>query len=457
MFIATLIKFLCRKRYLSFHKGLSSPQKTQSDLKGYLFREHLKSGYGQYLKAKTWKELPIHTYQDIFPWLEALTLSPIEQFVQTSGSSCKVKNIPYTKELRTSYLNLFKIWAYDLSENVLKAKAGKIFITLSPPSQSDIKDDTQFLSPFLRWALKPYILFPPTDPEHYQERVAEMLLSEKNLSILSIWNPTYLLHIMDLIEKARGPIDWKTTWPNLQLISCWTDGWAALPARSLGSKLPHATLQGKGLLATEAPLTLPLHNAPAPVPLIDEVFFEFEDSAGHIFDLGNVQMGETYELIISQKGGLLRYRLGDKVRISGKFLQTPCFSFVGRAGKVCDMVGEKLDALMVEQIMKELNLSHESLLLPIYHIDQPCYYLLLTQQIDADLVSRFEIALQKIHHYKAARTIGQLTQISTLPINDLSMKLHSFYRSKGMAWGEIKDTFFFSDPQLAREFLTYLG
>lgn len=468
MIAAKMIELLCRRRSRSFIHSLSHFEETQLSLKQQLFHSLMKGKYGQHLKAKVWDEIPIVNYQEIEKWIETSSLShsSVKHYVETSGSSCRSKKIPYTAELKQSFLSLFKIWAYDLLKNVLKPDPGKIFMSLSSPTQSGLKDDTQYLNQLLKVVLKPYLILPPIDhSECYHEIVARALFSEKNLGIISIWNPTYLLQIMEYIETHRerfnnfigdGAIDWKHLWPKLQLISCWTDGWAAAQSEILKKQFPHAILQGKGLLATEAPMTVPLQNSPAPVPLIDEVYFEFEDSSGNIKTLGQVHLGETYELIISQKEGLIRYRIGDKVKVSGCFLTTPCLTFVGRAGRVCDMVGEKLDSLVVEDILNEIPQlqTGASLLLPVYSAHPSCHYMLLTEQIDAHLPEVLESGLQKIYHYRVARLTRLLGPVKVIQADRLLQKFHQFYLSQGINRGDIKDTRFIHDPSLAAQFLT---
>src|SRR2546422_11494220 len=74
---------------------------------------------------------------------------------------------------------------------------------------------------------------------------------------------------------------------------------------ALRHRFPGVLLQGKGLLATEAPITIPLINAPAPVPLVDEVLLELEDQAGRVHPLHEVDDGGVYGVIVTQRGGLL--------------------------------------------------------------------------------------------------------------------------------------------------------
>lgn len=465
MLAAKIVKKLCRGRYHAFMAKLAQPEQAQQHLRGQLFHTLLQSDYGKALNAKHWEDIPIVSYNDLAPWVDnsSLTYLPIKHYVETSGMSCHSKRIPYTAGLKASFLNMFKIWAFDALTHILTDDVGKIFMSLSPPGQSGLKDDREYLSLLLKWFLKPYLILPPTALEGYQENVARRLLQEKDLGIISIWNPTYLLQIMDYVEKhqscfqdlvGKGTIEWSALWPKLQMISCWTDGWARQPAESLKSHFPHVFVQGKGLLATEAPMTVPLHLAPAPVPLIDEVYFEFEDKVGSVINLGQVQVGESYELIISQKGGLVRYRMGDRVLINEHYGNTPCLSFIGRSGQVCDMVGEKLDEIIVEGILQKLALG-ATLLLPVYSADSCCHYLLLAEGIIPAMAEMLENELQQIYHYRVARQTGQLGPVKVIEVDHLQQRQYQFYCSRGISLGDIKNTCFMHDPSLALQFLKH--
>ena len=53
----------------------------------------------------------------------------------------------------------------------------------------------------------------------------------------------------------------------------------------------------------------------------------------------SAKVGHSYELILTTRGGLCRYRIGDVVRIAGKVGQMPLVELQGRAGKcfkLCD-------------------------------------------------------------------------------------------------------------------------
>jgi hypothetical protein len=67
---------------------------------------------------------------------------------------------------------------------------------------------------------------------------------------------------------------------DLALISCWADAHATGPARGLRARLPDVEFQPKGLLATEAFVTIPFRGA-WPVAIRSH-FFEFLEEDGSL-------------------------------------------------------------------------------------------------------------------------------------------------------------------------------
>lgn len=57
--------------------------------------------------------------------------------------------------------------------------------------------------------------------------------------------------------------------------------------------------------------------------------------------LEDVVVGEEYEVVLSSIAGLYRYRLGDIVRITGRYGEAPTFQYLYRRGTVLNLVGEK--------------------------------------------------------------------------------------------------------------------
>ena len=80
---------------------------------------------------------------------------------------------------------------------------------------------------------------------------------------------------------------------------------------------PGVYIQGKGLLATEAPMTIPWFQVVGGVPLVEDVYFEFETDSGELLELHELALDHSYEVIISQAAGLCRYRMLTSSALSG--------------------------------------------------------------------------------------------------------------------------------------------
>ncbi len=450
-------------------------------------------------------KLPLVGYEDLRPWIDrqlqggppALTREPPLLYERTSGSSGAGKLIPYTPALMQSFSACVEVWAADLLAWGPRFRTGRMFFGVSPAFQTgettadgvpiSIEDDAAYLSPRLQRLLAPCFLVPPelkriSDGEMYRRALAAVLLAEARLEIVSVWSPTYLLTLLDTITTQREkllrdlrrgttgtkkvpiplnpveperlallervPIPWTRLWPHLKLLSCWTDAAAAAFVPAIEQAFPGVTLQGKGLLATEAPMTVPLlaPGAPAaPVPLVDEVFFELEDEGGRMRLLDEVRDGCEYSLVISTTGGLLRYRMGDRVRAEGRRGRTPGLRFLGRADRSSDLAGEKLGEAFVRAVLSEAlgPDGHCSYLLPeLPEAGRPGYRCVSdhpwAETDPVGLAERLDRDLRTAYHYDQARSLGQLAPLHVEHRADASAHWESLQLARGMRWGEIK-------------------
>ncbi len=404
-----------------------------------------------------WHRLPIVSYEDLQPWIERSTAhtSPLTPerilfYEPTSGSSGPVKQIPYTRSLRRSFNHLFCVWAHDLIRHGPKFSKGKLYFSISPSfsksNSTGTTDDADYLDPWLRWLLKPFLVIAPTarSPKAFKENLAKTLLQTKDLEIISVWSPSFLTAQLDYIQSK---IPYAEQWPHLKLISCWDSATAADGAGSLRQHFPDVLIQGKGLLATEAPMTVPLIAAKGQVPLLDEIFFEFEDRKGDIYELHQLNERDTYEMIVSQMGGLYRYRMGDRVQVTHYFLKTPCLKFVGRGKDVSDLVGEKLHIQFVSDVIDRLNLPASGFqsLTPV--MKPKAHYVLLLDKaegcelakpIQRRIAQRLENLLCQSHHYQLARSLNQLAPARVVISADIAEQLASKKCKSGQRWGDIK-------------------
>jgi GH3 auxin-responsive promoter len=473
-----------------FDQALQNPQAAQANVQQQLVDRLSQSKYGQSLGVKScaeWDKLPIVTYDDLRDWLggrcdvggdaflhsqetHPTTPEPILFYEKTSGSRGAAKQIPYTKSLRRSFSQMFCVWAYDLIQHI-SFTTGKVYFCVSPKFYVDVgcvsakqnaslQTDADYLDRWLTWLLYPFLVTLPNaqtlqDPEEFKYKLSLRLLQEEKLEIISIWNPSFLKVILDYISANRSTlksalstersqlldrpeIPWQQLWPQLKLISCWDAAGATEQAQVLRSVFPYVLIQGKGLLATEAPMTIPLIAAQGCVPVLDEVFFEFDAGAGKIWLLHELLVGPEYQLIISQKGGLYRYRIGDRVRVTHFYHQTPCLEFLGRSGGVSDMVGEKLNPEFVWDMLQQLDLpAGFKALVPV--ADPTHYVLLLDTQVEAGFAEKFEALLCQSYHYNHARSLGQLQTVEVIARSDMAEVWAKIRMQNGARWGDVKD------------------
>ncbi|MEQ1842782.1 MAG: GH3 auxin-responsive promoter family protein, partial [Verrucomicrobiales bacterium] len=361
-----------RPAYEHFLTELNDPAAVQERLLRWITRDASLSAYGTHhgLCAQDdttafAEKIPIVTYEDLRPWIERAVFAheprvfsshPIVRVEPTSGSSSGMKWIPYTRPMMGTFSRMFTLWAHDLLRETFRPRTGRLFLCVTGGavdtgsiSPRHVGDDRDYLGPVWRHVLDRFVVAPRfAGTEDPIPLLAGVLTSEPDLELMSFWSPSLLLSVVDHLGLER-PEETRRHWPRLQLISCWTAASSALFMDRLTGLFPHVRFQGKGLLATEAALTIPLERADGYVPLLNDVYLEFLDENGTVRKLHEIKDGTEHEILISNRSGLLRYRLGDRVRVTGFHRATPLLNFIGRSGIVSDLVGEKLTLEFVER------------------------------------------------------------------------------------------------------------
>jgi hypothetical protein len=405
------------------------------------------------------------------------TNEPVLFYEATSGTSGIKKSIPYTKALKKSFENMFVLWLDNiLTEHNDIFKTGKLFFSISPSLQSmGMQQDHEYLSLPLRVLLYPFLAVPPsstadTNGQEFLKRVSIHLLKARDLEVISIWSPTYILSIFDWMQKNANSLvalgisqalipsiragRWSEVWPNIRFISCWIDAGAQSYLPVMKTIFPDAIVQGKGLLATEGPLTIPWIHANGCIPLWNEVYLELLRSNHSIVPLYQMDKNEAGEILLSTKGGLLRYRLGDLVTCERMFDKSPIIRPLGRAGIVSDLVGEKLEEQLVRTVLMPF-LSLAWCLLPQRNLqEKPGYILLAEQKIPAETI---EIALQTIYHYKLARELQQIAAVTIIQVTNIGQKNIAYWSDRGFKIGEVKIRNLWHKLEDAQDFLKYLN
>jgi hypothetical protein len=340
------------------------------------------------------------------------------------------------------------------------------------------------------------------------------LLRAPDLSLVSVWSPTFLTALLHFLTEdweqlvndiAAGEISfanggssetprtrykprrWRSeelrsffgsnanvhqwvpdVWPSLALVSTWADGPSLVHANNLRQYLGRIELQPKGLLATEAFVTVPLLECASAALAIRSHFFEFlpasattQNGALQPLLADELTAGQRYHVLVTTDGGLYRYQLHDEVEAVGFHNETPLLRFVGKTDEISDMAGEKLHAAHVQAVLQRA-FQHLHLQ-PIY--SQLCarpsdagYVLQLTasemdgnSELQSQLVGAVETGLNDNPGYKYARELGQLRslQLELVDKNEayaITKQRTEERNSRGQRLGDIKPTSLHSAP-----------
>ena len=514
-----LVRLVLWPGSLRFQLALAAPKDAQKRVLQTLVRQLAKTEYGRRYGvtdddgyAAFRDKLPVVSYEDLRPWIDrqqrddshVLVAERVQCYGRTSGSSGVIKHIPYTGSVLGAFRSAFCLWFFDLISHGPRFLTGRIFLGVSPSGGHQIvtehgirrgaDSDLEFVPGWLRWLMAQFLALDPRvvkirDAEAFKRVVTLSLLAAADVETISIWSPSYLVVLLEymrshrnaLIEEwsegqtvqeemvfrvrcpsperlallTKDPIPWRHLWPSLKLISCWDDPQPGSSASFLRRTFPDAILQGKGLFSTEAPMTVPMIPAQGCVPIVTELFYEFADEGGRIFRLHELEQGKTYSVIFSQVNGFARYRIGDRVKVSGYYKRTPCLDFIGREGVVCDLVGEKLNEQCVKEAIGQLPLagSRFQMLIPVPHSDGPSHYLLLLDKLGADaedVSRRLDDLLQESYRYREARLMGQLSITKVCVSADAQERYLEYFSQRGMRWGNIKHAYLVKNPQDGR-------
>jgi hypothetical protein len=294
-----------------------------------------------------------------------------------------------------------------------------------------------------------------TDPEAFQYVTLLFLMRARSLRLISVWHPSFLLQLLDAMDRwidrvagdlANGTLtppgvvapdvlarlrrrltadprraselgrvnvrDVSSIWPGLTVVSCWGDGPALPYARRLAQSLPHATVQPKGLIATEAVVSIPFDGRH---PLaIGSHFFEFIDAQGRPHLADALSPGGEYDVVLTTGGGLYRYALGDRITVTGSVDATPSVAFAGRSDRVSDRFGEKLSDGFVTAVLAQIfaaTAPPRFAMLAPETTDAGVAYTLLVEPADTlpdRLDASLERALRQNPHYAWCVDLGQL-------------------------------------------------
>ncbi len=461
-------------------------RKNQETLFG---KEH---GFNEITDIRTYrKKVPIRSYREFLPYIQAiqkgrqqiLTAEDV-LLLHPTGGTTGTKLIPYTHSLKREFQKALAPWLFDVARNFPDILFGKTYWMITPPGKKPEKAQNQHVqtgfeedSAYFGW--KGQLLFHlfavPSwitqlhHIENFRFLTLYFLVQEKNLRWLSIWSPTFLLVLLEELERQtelllsslyngfpelpeheelpcklkRKPMKARARecekllalpeeerygkiWPSLAFISLWKDAYARYPARRLEALFPRTYFQGKGLLATEGVMSIPLHDASRKgssgcVPAFTSHFLEFlSDEDRETRCLWELQAGKTYSVILTTGGGFYRYEIGDLVTVEGWYHDLPLLRFIGRKGQFSDLAGEKLEESFVSKCLEKTliscPLSFSFLLIaPEKWDDTQGYVLFIESSQEKGSILNFSRQLERLlctnRCYEFAVKMGQITAL----------------------------------------------
>jgi hypothetical protein len=447
-------------------------------------------------------QVPLATYDEYRPLIDrvadgvpnVLTRQPVHLMEPTSGSAGASKLVPYTASLRQEFQRGIRPWIADLFLHHPELTSGQAYWSISPAAASSrrtsggipigFEDDASYVGGWQQRLVRSVMAVPAgirrvSDMEAFRYLTLLSLVRAVNLRLISVWHPTFLSLLVDRLfewgdalardlvadpkrrDVLRAALRAGTPgerhailWPRLGVISCWADANAAASAARIAELFPHARVQGKGLIATEGFVSLPLTGRDGSALAMRSHFFEFAPvdalggpAAGAPRLAHQLERAQRYTVILSTGGGLYRYHLQDVIEVVSVVGRCPLIRFVGRQGYVSDWFGEKLNEAHVARVLQDAFESFRvSATFAMLACDQtlpaPAYVLYIeTVEPDASLrrlAHRIDLDLQANFHYSHARRLGQLAPLRVFRANGAGEAYLSAAARPGQRLGDVK-------------------
>jgi hypothetical protein len=392
-------------------------------------------------------QVPFCDYDSLTPWLRRISDGESDvlfrgrpcAYERTGGSAGGSKLIPYSAAGIADFRRAVSPWLAATLER--HAITGTVYFSISPVARAAERigevpvglPDAAYLDEatcqvLMTRSAVPFSVAELSDVATWRQQTLHHLASASTLELISVWSPTFLLTLLE------GHAEIAAAWPRLKVISCWADGSSRPYAAELAARFPGVAIEPKGLISTEAVVTVP--NQGGEAELIANGFFEFlrDDQA---FLAHELEPGGEYEVVVTTASGLYRYRSGDAVCCRGYAASgRPILGFVGRSGLHCDLVGEKLSESFVSAALAFL--PGFSLLIP--DARRRAYVLVREHDTAPEDLARLEAALCRNPQYAYARTLGQLSPLTMLRVPRAWATYETTLLTRGARLGDIKLT-----------------
>ena len=384
---------------------------------------------------------PVTRYDDYMEQIEALKKTGVHptyheevtRLCPTSGTSGGNKLIPYTKSLKGAFQSGLYPWIFLMYLRFPSLFLKRQYWSITPVIQTQtddvtskvnigFEDDEEYVGALQRhitktvWVNTRRIVNGCPDVETFLSRLAIQLSKEEMLGLVSVWSPS----LISLLVRKHGMV-----LPKNLVLSSWAHGHSKGESDNV-VRILKGKLQPKGLLSTEACVTIPI-GTDAFLLSYNSHYFEFRDTnTSKLETATTLVIDHEYEVIVTTQSGFVRYATGDVVRVVKCALGRPSCVFIGRIG-IADLFGEKLDERSVVKAVGTLLGEMEEkesfwFLAPIRSSDGLVSYTLFTGSnvAGAQLPESLDTLLRTSYHYNYCRELGQLAQARIFVIEDPS-------------------------------------
>ena len=317
----TSLLLASRKNYRNWKRATYNVQAAQRQILFRILARNTETSFGKshgfsdIATIEAYQQsIPIRTYEEFKPWIQraaageqhVLTASPILMFEPSSGSASASKLIPYTEDLKEDFQQGIDPWIYALLTAHPRLLATKQYWSITPVASEKsytagripigFEEDSEYFGAIKRKLIQAVMAVPSAvrrirDLETFRYVTLRFLLGCRDLGLISVWNPTFLLLLLeklpdwmpkliadiahgsitipDALERkllteintsltpnpkraqrlsllwesfqanvsqldTKGRTFYEAVWPNLVLISCWADAFAKEYADKLG-------------------------------------------------------------------------------------------------------------------------------------------------------------------------------------------------------------------------------
>ncbi len=446
--------------------------------------------------------VPVVTHADLLPWLDrvaagevgVLTRDPVQMLLETSGTTGRAKWVPSTAPWASSVAAAQQLWVLAMLRDDEQLARGRAFSIVSDaaharsPGGLPIGANTGRMFRAQPWWVRlrapvPYAAYCVKDPELRAYAILRHALAADVRSWTTANPSTILLYcrrmvawwddlsadcaegtlrrgpaasLSDAERRALGRMDgWlgfarrrlpstplaAKVW-NLRRVSCWKGGAApfflARMAEALGAEVP---LREAGITASEGYFAVPVDDE-GPVAWLAGHLLEFIDDDGDARFAWELTEGREYRLVISTEAGLLRYDMGDIVRVTGWLGKAPRLAFVRKAGNLLNATGEKVTEDQIVAAAARVFPGAAGLSCALGWGERPWIRVAVEGgRASADDAVRFDAALRAINvEYDAKRASDRLGAVDVTRVPDGAFQAWRLARVRaGAPDAQVKD------------------